>query len=166
VVSSGFMETRKAEILKELDEKFAEFQKVLGFKASLDELDSAFFIKDTILSSGFVSEAFSRQLSHRIMDTYNSWMSYLHNIVMPNPHNLVSANETKMFSEDDKKEMLKLMGSLMAFSAANSYLGLTKDKVAEGKFIDDAYTFWNSEFQPAMSRLVKKTKDGWEEKGK
>jgi len=160
------MESRKAEILKELDEKFAEVQKDLGFKVSLDELDSVFFIKDSVLDSGFVSEAFSRQLSHRIMDTYNSWMSYLHNIVMPNPHNLVSANEAKMFNEDDKKEMLKLMGSLMKFSAANSHVGLTRDKAAEGKFIDNAYTFWDSEFQPAMSRLIEKTKNGWEEKGK
>ena len=56
------METRKKEILEEMKEAFDKSKKELGFKASFDDLEEAFSIKDGVLQHGFVGEKFSRQI--------------------------------------------------------------------------------------------------------
>ena len=76
------------ELLEELKEKFEKTRKELGFKSNFDEINEIFFINDFILHEKFVSEFFSRQLCRRIVDTYNSWVGYLHGLMMPNPSNI------------------------------------------------------------------------------
>lgn len=160
------MDTRKAEILKELDEKFSKIQKELGFKVSLDELDEIFFIRDEILRDRFVSDQLSRQIAHRITNTYQNWTGYLHSIIMPNPHNLMNANEAKMFSEDERKELLQFMSKIMALISVNTLVGMNNDRVMEAKFFDDSVKFWKDEFQPVMIKYMEKVKSEWHKKVK
>ncbi|MFH1608131.1 MAG: hypothetical protein ABIA78_03280 [archaeon] len=151
-----------AELLKELEKKFEKMKNELGFKASLDELERIFYIKDDILKDGYVSEALSRQICHRIVDTYGSWANYLHSIIMPNPQNILNMSEAKIFSQEEKKEVTELMKNAMQISSNNSLIGLNKDKVAEAKFIDYAVEFWDSEFGPKLIKIMKKIKEEWE----
>lgn len=150
---------KKEELLKELREKFDSLQKELKFKSSFDEINSIFFIEDHALQIGFVSENYSRQLCSRIVDNFGGWAGYVHGFLMP--HNPTSMMESKILDEKDKKELNDIFKNLMAFSSKNSEIGITKDKVEERKFIDDAVSFWNKSFKGTMIRILKKINEAW-----
>jgi len=158
------METKKKELLEELKEKFESTKQELGFKASFDDLNKVFFIEDSVLSTGFVSENYSRQLCSRIVDTFMNWNNYLHSLIMPIPNNMINMNESKMFDEAERKEMLSLMSASMALTSTNMVNGLTKDKVGEGKFVDEAVKFWNERFKPGVEKIVRKINENWKSK--
>jgi len=150
------------DLIKELGERFEETKKELGLKSNLEEIDKIFFVKDFILHEKFVSERFSRQLCSRIVETYNKWIGYLHNFVLPNPGNMVSIIENKMLDENEKKKVSEIFKKTLRLTSKNSLIGLTKDKKEEGKFINDAVDFWNSYFEKEMIKIMKKISNCWE----
>jgi len=154
----------KTELMKELEKKFAAMQKELGFKSSFEDIDNIFFIKDSILSAGFVSDKLSRQVCSRIVDTYMSWTSYLHNLVLPNPQNMININESKMFDEREKKSIIELVTQITELTSRHTLIGITKDKKEEAKFIDNAVNFWNNTFKPKLTEVMKKVNSGWAKK--
>jgi len=151
----------KKELMKELEEKFDLMRKELGFKSNLEELDEVFFIKDAILSAGFVSDKLSRQICGRIIENFQGWAIHLHTLILPDPMNLIISNESKMLSEGERKDMLKLVGELAGFANQSTLIGLTKDKKREAEFIDGSLAFWNKEFKPVMIRLIEKIEKAW-----
>lgn len=154
--------TKNQELLQKLEEKFKEIKKELGFKSSLEDLDKIFFIKDYILGVKYVSEALSRQICRRISETYYSWVEHLHGLIFPNPGNLLAMTESRAFSDEEKKEISRLISKTMALVSKNSLIGLTKDKKQEAKFIDNAVEFWDKEFKPKLVVMLKKISQKWE----
>ena len=153
----------KNELVKEFEEKFSLMKKELGFKASLDELDGIFFIKDFVLEKKFVSEKLSRMVCGRILDLYGSWINYLHGLIMPNPNYLPGVTESQMF--DDKDEIMKMLEKIMALVSMNTLVGLTKDRKMESKFIDDSVKLWK-ELNPKLIKILEKVNKNWVEKSK
>ncbi len=152
----------KKEILKELDQEFSRSRKELGFKPTFDELEAEFSIKDFVLSSGFVSEKFSRQLCARIVDHYRDWHGYLNNLLMPNPSFFAGQTEAKLFnSTEDRNAIWKLITLAMKFSSVHSIIGLEADKEREKKFIDESYSEWVGKFKPGLLYLLEKVNGGW-----
>lgn len=152
----------KKHLLRELEEKFKEVQKELGFETSFEDLDSVFFIQDSILSSGFVSDNFSRQLCSRIVDTYNNWNNYLNNLLMPNPGFLPFQTEAKIFSSEEDKQMIwDLIKNAIRLTSMNSLVIVNKDKILEKKFIDESYNYWKSNFQPCIEKIMKRVHEAW-----
>jgi hypothetical protein len=152
----------KKDLLKELEKKFEETKEDLGFQASLEGLDSVFFIKDFILSSGFVSEDFSRQLCSRIIDTYRGWSSYFHELLMPSSGNMFAQTESKLLSsKEDRENLWKISKKLMDFSSMHSLIGLKKDKVLEAKFIDETYNYWNEVLNEELIKIFEKVNENW-----
>ena len=150
-------------LLKELEEKFNQLKKEFGFKSSLDDIDLIFFIRDYVLGQRFVSQALSRQICSRIVDTYAIWNNYLHTLIMPQPYSLFHNLESGLFDDAEKKEISTLIKKSMALITTNSIVGLTKDKKLESWFIDEAVNFWKKEFSPALIKIIKKINLGWKE---
>jgi len=153
----------KQKLLKQLEEKFAEIKKELGFKATLEDIDKVFFIKDYILEKGYVSDKLSRQICRRICETYYSWIEHLHSILLSAPGNLLAMTESKYFNEEEKKEISNLIKKTMALISKNSVIGLTKNKKEETLFIDEAVSFWNKKFKPKLVKIMKKVNEKWKE---
>ena len=154
--------TDKEELMKELKEKFETCQEETGFKSSFDELNGIFFIKDSVLDSGFVSDRFSRQLSSRIVETYMNWANYLHGLVMPNPQSMINMHEGKMFSDGEvRKGIMSLITKTMALVSTNTKVGLTKNKKDEADFIDEAVRFWREDFNPEILKIIEKVNSDW-----
>ncbi len=91
---------KKEEILKELRKQFEKTKKKLKFKATFKEINSISYIEDVVLSIGYVSNQFSRQLINRMVETFNSWVETLYLWVMPPPLNLIIANESKQITQE------------------------------------------------------------------
>ena len=152
----------KKEILKELEKKFSEVRKEIGFEPTFEEIEKEFEITDAVLSSGFVSENFSRQLCSRIAEFYRDWHGYLNNVLMPNPSFFAGQTESKLFNNDeDRKKVWKLIGISMRFSSWHSLVGLTQDKKKEREFINESYTLWINDFKPGLIYMINKVHDGW-----
>ena len=150
--------------MKELEQKFIEIKKELNFKSSFKELDDIFFIKDSILERGFVSEQLSRQICSRIMSMFSSWVNYLNGLLVP-PKYLPIQVEAKSFtSEEERKKIWKLIESFMRLMAKNTLIGLTKNKKDEGKFIDESVSLWNKNFKPELIVILKKVNEQWRKK--
>lgn len=155
---------KKDEILKELEKQFEKTQKELEFKSNFEEIDNIFFIKDDILKEGFVSDSFSRQLCGRISELYGNWANYLHNLLFPVPGHMLFGTEAKAINEDDRKMAWNVTLKCMELASRNSLIGISKDKNAEGKFVDDAVEFWNSEFKLKIGAILQKINENWAKK--
>jgi hypothetical protein len=153
----------KEELIKQMREKFEEAKKEIGFKSSLKEIDEIFFIKDYLLEQGFVSENFSRQMCARMRDTFNVWVNYLHSLLMPNPQYLINITEARLFNEEERKEIQKLIKGALALNSSNTLAGLEKDLKLEREFIDGAVEFWKDKFKPGIVKVMKKVNKGWGE---
>lgn len=152
----------KEELLNELDGKFAVMKKELGFKASLEELDGIFFLRDLVLKEGFVSGQVSRMLCSRIVDMYMSWANYLHGFIIPNSGSMINLTESQIFNDAEKAVILSTFNKILALVSANTLNGLTKDKKAEARFVDDSVSLWN-ELNPKLQQIIKRVNTAWVE---
>lgn len=150
------------EILNELEKKFEELKKELGFKSELQDIDEIFYIKDAILKDGFVSENIDRQICSRIIETYMGWTNYLHSLIVPNPQNILNISESRIFNSEEKKEINNMMKKAMEISSKNSWIGLTKNKQEEARFIDEAVNNWKNNFGIKLIKILEKVKGEWE----
>ncbi len=148
------------EILAEFEREFPAMQKKLGFKSSLDELDSIFYLRDFIMKEGFVSKRLSRMVCSRILSTFGLWETYFHALIVPNPGSMQNVEESKMITEADKKEMLRIMTQIRELSTRNTITGLEGSDKEEAVLIDDSVRLWNSN-KEFFTKLMKKLNEGW-----
>ncbi|MBI3623795.1 hypothetical protein HY212_06990 [Candidatus Pacearchaeota archaeon] len=156
---------KNEEMMKELEDKFSKMKKELGLKTSLDDLDRNFYLKDYILKEGFISENLIRQVSYRIVETFMSWNEYLHSLIMPNPQNMLNLSESKVLSQEDKKEITELIKKGMEIGSRNSVINLSRNKKQETMLIEDAVKLWETEFKPELSKIMTKINKEWKESG-
>ncbi|MBS1266754.1 MAG: hypothetical protein MAG795_00723 [Candidatus Woesearchaeota archaeon] len=153
-----------SKLLDEFEQEFDKMKKELGFKSSFQDLEKIFFLKDFIQNEGYVSTNLSRMICHRISKTFNSWTSYLHGLVIPNPNSMMSVKESKIFEDEEKQKIINLLNDIMELVSRNTLIGLTKDKKLEAQFIDDAVDLWNNKLDPKFVKIVKKVNTSWKEK--
>lgn len=149
------------ELILEFEKEFEKMKQELGFDSSLEDLDKIFFIKDKISEEGFVSSRLDRQICGRIVETYMNWATYLHSLILPNPQNILNLSEAKVFDSEEKKEINDLMKEAMKMGSKNTWIGLTKDKSEEAKFIDEALNKWKNNFEPKLIKIIEKIKEEW-----
>lgn len=152
----------KKELLRELKEKFDDAKKELNFNPTYEELEQEFRIEDAILSSEFVSNAFSRQLCARILDNFMGWHNYLNGLISPTQGYLASQTEANLFNNNEDRELIwDLIKKSMTFSSEHSLIGLTNDKEREAKFIDETFNYWKETFSPGLIKILSKVHEGW-----
>jgi len=149
-------------LLKELKEEFEKSRKELNFKVSYNEIEREFKIEDAILSMGFVSTNFSRQLCSRILENYMGWHNYLNGLLIPSTGYFSNQIESKLFSsKEDKEIMWNLIKKIMIFSSEHSLIDLNKDKKRESKFIDETFSYWVKKFNPEIIKILSKVNSEW-----
>ncbi len=151
----------KEKLLKELEEKFEETKKELDFKATIDDIDRIFFIRDAVCRDGYVGDSFSRQMCSKIADTYLEWVNYLHTFINPNPGYLIQINESEAFLDKERNDIARLISKIMALISRNTIIGVSKDKRAEAEFIDEAVKFWDEVFKPDTLKILEKVNNKW-----
>ncbi|MBN2368485.1 hypothetical protein JXC34_05695 [Candidatus Woesearchaeota archaeon] len=135
-------------------------KKDLGFNSTLEELDEVFYFTDYILQVKFISPKLSRMLCGRIRDTFNLWITQLHAWLVPNPYSMIGLSESQAFNDKEKEEITKIMAKFMAFTSQNILIGLTKDKMKEAEYFDNAMTLWNDS-KPIFIKYSKKVNEYW-----
>jgi hypothetical protein len=158
------MKKEKEELAKELAEKFEDFQKKSGFRATFDEVNRFFYLEDLIFSAGYVSERFSRQMINRMIDTFGSWMNEIHGWLFPAPQDLLHQTEGRKLTPEDTAKLKKLMGHVMYFVRKNKRLSFSDaEPKEEGEFVDEMVDFKNNEFKPTILYFNDKFEKAWKE---
>ena len=152
----------KEKLLKELKQKFEKTKKELGFKATFEEIDDIFFIKDLILEKNYVSEEFSRQLCSRMADTLNNWLMYLHSIIYPSG-TIINSIEQNAFNNEEIEEMKTIIKKIMYLIRKNSLAGVKKDNLLEKEFIDETLDEWNNNLKKKLTKILTKVDKKWKE---
>lgn len=151
----------RQKFLEELENLYSELRKNYGVKTTLNDLDKNFQMRDSFLKLGFVPGNLCFFVRARIQEFYSSWIGYLQNILFPSTSSLISMSEGKLFNEEEKKEIGKIIGKMMAIISQNSILSLEPSIEAEGEFIDYSVKLWKSELNPRILGYMKKVNENW-----
>ncbi|MFC1723384.1 hypothetical protein ACFL0V_04545 [Nanoarchaeota archaeon] len=146
---------------EQLQKAFTKIKDEMGFRSTFREIDEIFYIEDHVQQVKFVSSDFSRQLCHRMLETYLGWSNVLHGWVMPVPHSMFSVTEGQMFDDEQKKEMMKFMHEILEMKTRNHVVGVAKDKAEEAKLIDELVVYWAKTFKPKLLEYLKIVDEGW-----
>ena len=151
-------------LLKELKDAYSATQKELKFKTSFEEMESIVFLSDMVARDKVVSEHFSRTLCHRMIDLFRSWNEYFSALLVPNPANMFFVEQSQMLNDEEKREIILAMTRAAELETRNQLIGLSKDKTAEGRFVDESVLFWKKELSPLAQKTTKKLNRGWQER--
>ena len=151
----------KKELLDELKETFQKTKKDIGFNSDFEEINNIFYLEPYILREGFVSPRFSTQLRSKIIEVYNSWLNYLHSLIMPNQTSMISMMESKTLDDKERKNVGELIKRVMIIISKNSLINLKGNKKEEAEFIDYCVNFWVKEFNPSLILIMEKIDKEW-----
>jgi hypothetical protein len=143
-------------------EKYAQAQETFSLQPSYDQIDSIFFITDSLQHENFVSEKILFTISRRMIDTFQSWNGYIHRLLVPNPGHLPEPQESQTLSEDKREVLQRLLQQIMYISGSNT-LALLKSK-EPAEVINESYRFWVEDFVPAMEPIVQDITIMWKNK--
>jgi len=153
----------KETLLKELHASFKIVQDDLNFKTSFTELNKIIFIEDMVLADGYVSNNLSRQIINRIVEMYYGQIGVFHSWLMAPPHDMIYMSEAKKLNEEERKDIFKTISEIMYFVRKNKRISFEKNKISEGKFIDELMNYYNERFNNFMLKYHKKFEDFWKE---
>jgi len=152
----------KKELFVELDEKFSETKEKLGFKASLDDIDGVYFVRDMILDCGYVSDDFARQMCGRMVSTYYSWVGQFQAWLTPGMGSVINHNEVKSLDEADIESVKALTHRAMYFFRADKVTGVNHDWKKMGELVDEMVD-GQKDFFEKLAVLLDKVAIGWKE---
>ncbi|MFH1592823.1 MAG: hypothetical protein ABIB47_05645 [Candidatus Woesearchaeota archaeon] len=101
-----------------------------------------------------------RFVRRRIFDKVNSYIGFLQNIISPNPQSLISLEESKFFTEEEKNEMIILLKDMMRLERKNLLMDLQSSEDEQAEFIKEAYAAWKG-YKDKIYALSEKLKDTW-----
>ena len=144
-----------------IEEAYNKIKKERKLQTNFEELDNFFNITDVIKQEGFIPKYFERFINKRIMDLFNSWTSYLHGLVLPNPNSMINMTEHQMFSDEERNNIMNLLNKIMVISSENSLNNISEKKT---NFIDNATEFWKKNYMPELKKILKKVNSEWKSK--
>lgn len=152
----------KKQLLDELEEEFKGLKEELGFESTLDGLDKHFFIRDMIISYGYVPNSFKSAVLHRIKERFYQHVSQIHRMLLPSPYSVMESAEHNMLSDEDKKELDLQMKRYVQKTVECGLALMREDKEDQARYIDDSLSLLKETF-PVLLRYQEKTYKLWKE---
>ena len=102
-----------------------------------------------------------RFVRRRMFDKINSFIVFLQNLVNPNPASLISLEESKFFSDEEKNEIISLIREMIKLERQSVLIDLSSTEEKEAKFIKEVYSFWKKH-KEKIYKINQKIKENWE----
>ena len=83
-----------------------------------------------------------RFIRRRIIDKIGYFIGILQGILQPNPASIISLEESKFFSEEEKKNISLLINRLMLLQRESTVLDTDFNIDEDAKLIRESYKFW------------------------
>ena len=106
-----------------------------------------------------------RFVRRRIGDRFAWAANFLQGLLQPNPSSVVSMQESKFFTELDRKKVVELLKTFMYLERTNLSLDIANNDEDSVRWIRDAHKTW-IESKKDLTNLTDKMKTGWKEEVK
>lgn len=103
-----------------------------------------------------------RFIRRRINDKIAWFCNMLQNIIQPNPGSIISLEESKFFSDEDRKKMINLLKELMYIERESVLLDIDYDEKKDSEYITSVLGKWES-IKKEISNFSERLKKGWKE---
>ena len=102
-----------------------------------------------------------RFVRRRIVDKLNSYVNFLQNILNPNPSSLISLEESKFFSQEEREEIIALIKEMVIVERKSLELDINHNEKKDAEFIKYGFMKWG-ELRNKIAKMCDKLKEGWE----
>ena len=144
----------KMQINKETEKQYNELGK--RFKLpQFREIDFELEISD-FEETNFLLRAVMR----RICEKLDFYCAMLEELLQPDTSKLYAMHETRVFDENEKKQMYELYAKLMSFNRQSIQVSLERNEKEDVDFINNAFNDWK-DIRQEILKFVRKMKDSW-----
>jgi len=106
-----------------------------------------------------------RFVRRRIVDKLNPYVDFLQNILNPNPNSLISLEESKFFSKEEKEEIIALTKEIIVFERKSLMIDIKHDEKEDAEFIKESFKACGN-FSSKVGKISEQLKKGWEDGAK
>ena len=114
--------------------------------------------KDFQISSIEEKDFLLKEISKKMTEKIELFSNILEEIL--NPERISSSHESSMFTDLEKKEILRVYRKLHLFQRENSCLEITYEEEENAKFIEKIFNEWQ-EIKPMLKKTLTKLKESW-----
>ena len=101
-----------------------------------------------------------RAIMRRICEKLDFYCAMLEEILQPDTSKLYAMHETRVFDEDEKRQMYELYSKLMILNRRSIELSLEHNEKDDADFINNFFDEWKS-LKSELLNIVKKIKVSW-----
>ena len=101
-----------------------------------------------------------RFVRRRMNDKIAWFCNMLQNIIQPNPGSLISLEESKFFSDEDRTKMISLLKELMYMERESLTLDINYDKKKDVEYINNVFNKW-TKLKKEVDYISDILKNGW-----
>jgi hypothetical protein len=146
--------------MSELEAGYSRLKRKYPNLPSYQNLDKEFEIEAHIADKPVPENYILRAISNSIANYLFMFLDYLHNILYPNPSSLIVMEESRIYTDEEKKQIETILRRITYLTRRNIELTILKDEKKDSKFISDAYSDWKS-LKKQLSSLIGKAANHW-----
>ncbi len=106
-----------------------------------------------------------RFIRRRITDKLSWFCNMMQNIIQPNPGSLISLEESKFFSDNDRAKIINLLKELMYFERESLILEVYFNEKDDVEFINNIFDIWDKT-KKEIKFITDILKKGWKKEMK
>ncbi len=106
-----------------------------------------------------------RVIRRRITDKLAMFCNILQSLILPNTGSAINMYELKMFDENDKEQIEKLLAEMMFLERKSLLLDIKSEDNVEVEFLKTTWKQW-PKFSIEMAKIAEKMSKGWKQEDK
>jgi hypothetical protein len=130
---------------------------------ALEELDAEWDILETVSREKHFPRNAEMYARWYVLRAVNSWAGYLHEFILPTPHNAVALEEYNYFDDKEKERIIGVLNWIMYCNREANLLQLDEDDAKTAEFIARVLVQWR-ERKPVLRETLTKNTAIWREK--
>ncbi|MCF7866123.1 hypothetical protein K9L67_00330 [Candidatus Woesearchaeota archaeon] len=127
---------------------------------NLSELDKEFFVEYTMGNWRTIPENTLIFTMNLIMDYYIGWINFCHTLINGNPQSMILMREAEFFSNEEKKEIIKVMQNLTIISRKQTIINLKNEEKETAQFIKEIFESWKN-IKPKLLKYADHSHKKW-----
>jgi len=143
-------------IEKEYNKLIIKYKNLPNFQV----LDKTFDITLSIAEKEIPARFVLRVMANSITNYIYHFIEYLHNMLYPNSASLILMEESKIYSDEEKKKIEEILKKMTFLTRRNLELAIIRDEKEDSEYIIKAYEEWKS-MRKQLLFIIEKAKNHW-----
>ena len=101
-----------------------------------------------------------RFVRRRMNDKIGWYCNMIQSLLQPNPQSFINLQESRHFSDEERKEMLNLLKEMMILERLAMVVDLQLDEKMDAEWIKESYKKWRS-YQDKLQKIAKRLEEVW-----